>query len=205
MNAVIQAIRSRRSVRAYEDRPVPRELIETIIDAGNWAPTGNDEQRWRFVVVEGGVFRERLVNVTTPTFRKVMAAWTSIQDEFLRDYFVEMGPRCFGWPRVPFEELMTRLSRVPDGAYWDAPVIIFVIGPHSSECSLVCENMMLAAQSLGLGSCMVGFGAMVMDDPEIVAALEIRGADKIHGPIVFGYPRIVPEAPPKKPPVVKWI
>lgn len=64
---------------------------------------------------------------------------------------------------------------------------------------------MLAAHALGLGSCIVGFGAQVMGDPEIVAALEIAGAEKIHGPIVFGYPRIVPAAPPKKDPVIKWI
>jgi nitroreductase len=205
MNAVIEAVKGRRSVRSYQERPVPRELVEAIIDAGNWAPGGSNTQRWRFVVVQGGAFRERLVNVTMPTFRKVIAAWTNIQDAFLRDYFVEMGPRCFGWPRRSFEETMAALQDVPDGAYWEAPVIIFVIGPQAAECSLVCENMMLAAHSLGLGSCIVGFGAQVMDDPEIVAALEIEGAEKIHGPIVIGYPKVWPEAPPKKAPVVNWI
>jgi nitroreductase len=38
MKAVIEAIKARRSVRSYQDKPVPRELIEALIDAGNWAP-----------------------------------------------------------------------------------------------------------------------------------------------------------------------
>jgi nitroreductase len=191
-------------VRAYEDRPVPRELIEAIIDAGNWAPTGNNQQHWRFVVVQDTAFRRRLAEATRPTCQSVLAAWQKSKDDGLREYIVDMFERTVGWPRLAFEETLQRAADEAN-AYWDAPLVIFVIGPRAEDCSLVCENMMLAAHSLGLGSCIVGFGAQVMDDPEIVAALEIRGAEKIHGPIVLGYPRIVPEAPPKKPPVVKWI
>jgi nitroreductase len=89
--------------------------------------------------------------------------------------------------------------------YWFAPVVIFVIGTFPAECHMVCQNMMLAAQSLGLGSCIVGFGSMVTGDPEIVKTLELTGSEKIVGPIVLGYPEIFPECPQKKDPVVKWI
>jgi nitroreductase len=70
---------------------------------------------------------------------------------------------------------------------------------------MVCQNMMLAATALGLGSCCVGFGARVTDDEGIVEALELEENEKIYGPIVVGYPEIVPESLPKKPPVVKWV
>ena len=62
MNPVIEAIKSRRSVRSYKATSVRKETIEAIIDAGNWAPTGNNRQCWRFVVVEGGGFRQKLIN-----------------------------------------------------------------------------------------------------------------------------------------------
>ena len=52
MNAVIEAIRKRRSVRAYEPKPVPRDVINAIIEAGNEAPSAMNSQPWRFVVVE---------------------------------------------------------------------------------------------------------------------------------------------------------
>ncbi len=48
---VIDAIRNRRSIREFEKTDVSDELIEKILDAGRWAPSGNNNQPWRFVVV----------------------------------------------------------------------------------------------------------------------------------------------------------
>jgi nitroreductase len=49
---VIEAIRSRRSVRGYQPGPVAREQIETIVDCGRLAPSAFNEQKWEFIVVE---------------------------------------------------------------------------------------------------------------------------------------------------------
>ena len=57
MNAVIEAIKGRRSVRSYKADPVPKDVIETLIEAGNWAPTGANFQPWRFVVITDPNFR----------------------------------------------------------------------------------------------------------------------------------------------------
>ena len=65
--------------------------------------------------------------------------------------------------------------------------------------------MMLAAASLGLGSCWVGFGAMVADDQDVRSLLELQSGDSIYGPILLGYPNVHPPRPPKKDPKVKWI
>ncbi|TAL25490.1 MAG: nitroreductase family protein, partial [Nitrospirae bacterium] len=65
--------------------------------------------------------------------------------------------------------------------------------------------IMLAAYSLGLGSCWVGFGSMVTDNKEIINALELKDDEKIFGPILLGYPKVYPDPPQKKEPVVKWI
>lgn len=45
------AIRSRRNVRQYEDRPIPDEVLDRILDAGRRTPSSRNEQRWDFVVV----------------------------------------------------------------------------------------------------------------------------------------------------------
>jgi nitroreductase len=47
----LEAIRRRRSVREYTGDPIPREDLETIVDAGRLAATGNNKQPWDFVVV----------------------------------------------------------------------------------------------------------------------------------------------------------
>jgi nitroreductase len=55
---VLMAIRERRSIRKYTDQPVPKELLETLLDAARWAPTASNQQRWRFLVVTNRPTRE---------------------------------------------------------------------------------------------------------------------------------------------------
>lgn len=49
---VFEAIKGRRSIRKYEPRSVPDELIERILEAGQWAPTAGNIQPWKFIVVK---------------------------------------------------------------------------------------------------------------------------------------------------------
>lgn len=51
-NSVQEAILKRRSIREYTDEPVSRELLRRIVTAGTWAPSGLNNQPWRFVLVD---------------------------------------------------------------------------------------------------------------------------------------------------------
>jgi nitroreductase len=189
MNSVIDAINKRRSVRSYLPRPVPRDVISAVIDAGNEAPSAMNSQPWRFVVVEDGETRKKLLRAALPNARKIL--------ETVRDSDPER-----------YEAITKRLSEMPDPVYYSAPVIVFVIGSGryaQHSCPLACENMMLAAHSMGLGSCWVGFGSMVTDDEEVRRILELGEDEMIFGPILLGYPESYPERPAKKGPSVKWI
>ena len=64
---------------------------------------------------------------------------------------------------------------------------------------------MLAAYSLGLGSCWVHVGSLVTENEEIKKAIELSEGEKIFGPIIVGYTQKFPDPPPKKEPKVKWI
>ena len=186
MNPVIEVINKRRSVRSYEPKPIPRGIINTIIEAGNQAPSHgrvvNGELRfqpWRFVVVEDSAFRQKLVETTFPMWKK--------GTESMKETHPEL-----------YEKVMTLYEARPepkDMVYHGAPVILFVIGPASCavDCGLACENIMLAAVSLGLGSCYVGFGAMVTGNADVVHALELKDDERIYGPIVLGYPKDDPK------------
>jgi nitroreductase len=57
---VLEAIRERYSVRAYEDRPIPDEALQAILEAARAAPSGNNRQPWKFVVVRDPKARARL-------------------------------------------------------------------------------------------------------------------------------------------------
>jgi len=203
-NPVIEAINKRRSIRGYEQKPIPRDIINTIIKAGNQAPcmAGQDDkgvlfQPWRFVVVEDPKFKQKLLQTALPIWKNFIE---SIRDADPDNYKKVM-------------RLYEAMEEPKDPIYYSAPVILFVIGPADNpnpiSCALACENIMLAAYSLGLGSCYTGFGSMVKGDAEIAQALELKDNERIYGPILLGYPKDMPEAEPlrwkKKEPVIKWI
>ena len=113
--------------------------------------------------------------------------------------------------------LYDAMDEPKDVIYYNAPVILFVIGPanNAQSCILACENIMIAAQSLDIGSCYVGFGAMVKDNPEVTQTLELKDDEAIYGPILLGYPKTNPNpavaaalstmTSNKKEPQTKWI
>jgi nitroreductase len=203
MNAVIEAIKNRCSVRAYESKPVPKDTLKKIIEAGNQAPftSVTRAQPWRFVVVENPEFKQKLLQTTLPFWKNAVGGMKDAQPEI---YKIAIS-------------IYEAMDDPKDVIYYNAPAIIFVIGPNSSavSCALACENIMIAAQSLGLGSCYVGFGAMVKGNPEVVKALELKEDEAVYGPVLLGYPKaktseqlakaLAGIAPQKKPAVTKWI
>jgi len=58
---VYEAIKSRRSVRAYQDKPVPEDVLNRILEAARMAPSGNNRQERKFIVVTDPVLKEKLV------------------------------------------------------------------------------------------------------------------------------------------------
>lgn len=203
-NPVIEAIYNRRSCRSFEPKPIPKDIINTIIEAGNRAPSqGRAEkgkkdplfQPWRFVVVEDPEFKQKLVKTTLPIWKQSLGQ--------SKNLFPEMYEKAMRLREV--------MDEPKDMVYYSAPVILFVIGlaEYAVSVALACQNIMIAAQSLGLGSCYVGFGSLVKGDAEIKQTLELMDNERIYGPIVLGYPKDIPEAramlSKKEKPKVKWI
>ncbi|OCC14229.1 Nitroreductase family protein [Dissulfuribacter thermophilus] len=67
MNEVIKAIYERRSVRDFTAEPVPREHIMEILKAGSWAPSGLNNQPWRFAIVTDPALKEKFEPLTKYT------------------------------------------------------------------------------------------------------------------------------------------
>ena len=216
MNAVIETIKKRKSVRFYEQKPVPKDIINTIVKAGNLAPsTGNEKlveeggkktkitnyQPWRFVVVEDPEFKQQLFQTIDPIRAKFY--------ESMKDTMPEMYAQGM--------KLMEVMDEPKDLVFYSAPVILYVLGPAKNNigCAMACENIMLAATSLGLGSCYVGFGALITQNPDIVRTLGLKDGERIYGPILLGYPKVNPSESQvstmnelrqeKKEPVIKWV
>ncbi|MEA5001773.1 MAG: nitroreductase family protein [Endomicrobiaceae bacterium] len=187
MNEAIKNIKMRRSVRFFEQKKIEKEILQEIIEAGNLAPTGMNAQPWRFVVVESSEFKEKLAKLALPKYKQWLERMSA-----------------------EFKEMRKEIDlKVKDPAYYDAPAVIFVIGKGMTrdlDCPMVCQNIMLAARSMGIGSCWVFIGQLVLDNPEIRKEFDLQEDEKVFGPIVLGYPKEgFPEMPLKKEPSVKWL
>lgn len=180
MNNTIETIKNQRSVRFYDTKPIADDIINELLEAGNHAPTGSDLQPWRFIVV------------TTDTYRGKLASTAKVAYEG----FIDTMPRL--------KEIRKQIDEMlDDSIYYHAPLVVFVVGKqmgtHNIDCPMVCQNMMLAARSHGIGSCWLGFGMMGLND-SIKSEMGIEEGEEIFGPIAFGYPLgDFPDAPSKKP------
>ena len=68
---IIEAIRTRRSIRSFRPDPVPEKVLEELLDACRWAPSGGNAQPWHFAVLGGKVLDE----VKARLEEKAKASW----------------------------------------------------------------------------------------------------------------------------------
>lgn len=174
---VLEAIHGRRSVRSYEARPVPRELIDSIIvDAAQAPPPHRGMVPWTFTVIEGA---ERI------------AAY----GERAMTYAREHRPAGPGWDWI---------ERPGFKIFWQAPVVVIISGPVG-DCNRAGQNFMLSAHARGLGSCWVGSPMLWLSTPEVRAELKIPSDLAPVAVLCLGYPADVPEAIVRKRPPIVWL
>ncbi|MFA5866820.1 MAG: nitroreductase family protein [Actinomycetota bacterium] len=161
-NEVISNIFNRRSIRGYKDQPVSKETIKKILDAACMAPSLLNSQPWRFTVYQGDK-REGILKLLRRTLR-YLEDMLPVLDEADRAAFVKG------------HEDKEEQKRVID--FFDtlggAPVIIVVTMKKIRNdinrrmgliaCGGAVENMMLAAESLGLATCCVGSALWIEED-----------------------------------------
>jgi nitroreductase len=186
MNQTIETILNRRSIRGYEPTQIPREVLDTILSCGDAGPSGANKRGWRYVIVQDPSYKKVLVEKGLPRYQK----WLEKMPQFFKDMRKEVDQR-------------------PDPIYYGAPTIIFVIGKSMTadmDCPMACQNLMLAARSVGIGSCWVYIGQLVLEDPSVRADFMLAEGEKVYGPIIMGYPRgnEFPPRPDNPPSPILW-
>ncbi|MBN2705725.1 MAG: nitroreductase [Deltaproteobacteria bacterium] len=81
LNQLQQTIRERRSLRRFSARPVPDEMLDSILEAGRWAPSGLNNQPWRFALIRDPELRHRMAALTR--YRKIIAGASVLIAVFL--------------------------------------------------------------------------------------------------------------------------
>jgi nitroreductase len=179
----LQAIAARRSIRKYQEAPVPEEILRRILTAGIQAPSGKNRQPWRFIVVQGKaraemvrVMRAGIAHLEEEGIDTGSAKW-SVQ-------IMEQAPvTVFVFnPYIEYEQPMDDI-----GAR-----MMNIVDVQSAGAAI--QNMLLAATDLGLGSLWICdvFSAYTElcewlgETHQMIAAVS------------FGYPDEAPGARPRK-------
>jgi nitroreductase len=179
-----ELLENRRSIRRYQARPVPVELVQEMIRESTLAPSAGNEQPWTFVIVND---REMIKRISEESKRNILARITANPDDYAGRY-------------------ERRLRNESFNVFYNAPCLVMILGQSSLknlyvDCALAASYFMMAATSRGLGTCWVNLGSEI-HDPAIRGELGIPGNCTIVAPIILGYPARIPPVPRRKEPAI---
>ena len=171
----LEAILTRRSTRKYSCKMPDRELLEKVIEAGRYAPSGSNSQTTHFIVITDNEVLKKIACVVESEFAKM---------EVTEDMYIS---------------LKASINAAKHGGYvfhYGAPVLIVIANAKGysnamadSACAL--ENMMVAANALDLGSCWINQLKWLNEEPEILEylySLGMKETERVYGAVIIGYP-----------------
>ncbi len=155
MGDIIDVITSRKSIRRYRPDPIPDEMIDKILEAARWAPTGENYQPWRLIVIRDQETRNRIGDLAKLGSGSRMTAWYCMGEMQKRFEGIKDPERRDRVLKFMYSGEVSEFAK-------QAPLVIAVIGSLMEgsvdvpyDLSACIENMLLEAHSLGLGACWV--------------------------------------------------
>ncbi|MFA4915951.1 MAG: nitroreductase [Syntrophales bacterium] len=173
---IVDAIRTRKSVRGFKPEPVPKEILSEILKIAVHAPSAMNIQPWEFTMISGEVLEnvrrnnvEKLSSGEQPHPDCVMASWPA--DSVYRVRQVELAKKIFQLMEIRQEEKEKKARWAERGfRYFDAPAAIIISVDRSLseagpllDIGAVMQNICLAALNYGLGTCVENQGLMYPD------------------------------------------
>ena len=186
MENILELIQSRRSTRKYKAEDVPEEMLNQVIEAGRYAPSGGNCQTTHFIVVKNKEILAELANLAQQEFAKM-----------------EITPSLY-------KSIVNSINLSKTGKYvfhYNAPVLIITAnqkdyGNNIADCSCALENMMLMANALDLGSCWINQLKWLNENPVILEYMKKLGMDeseRVYGALAIGYPDTADGLPDREP------
>ena len=188
---ILDVMRQRRSIRVFDRRMPPRELIVQCLEAATWAPSATNQQPWEFIVLTGSVLEA--VNAITEEkfFERMQTA------------------NAFGEPPEPLktrqQEVLSTMVATAEKAdinpneifekslrFFDAPVAVYFVSYKGTDnqyllsTAAALENFLLAAHARGLGTCWLTVTVICAED--IKKHLGIPADRELLGGVAVGYP-----------------
>lgn len=195
-------LRSRRSCRNFLPQEVPKEALERLIDIARYAPTGHNSQNYEFIVIQDKELIRKLAERTAIFFGNLY--------KMLSAPGVEIPPWLASHMRG-FRLNYEYYQQGKDRIFRKAPALIIIHAPAANvssaqNCHLAMAHIMLQAQAMGLGTCIIGYFITAAEkDPSIIKELGITKDNKIFTCCTVGYPALIfKKLVPRHAPKVHW-
>jgi len=190
---IVEAIRARKSIRAYRKDPVSVEVIEEILNIAIRAPSGSNIQPWNITVATG----EKLDAIRDGNLEMYSAgnipAGRRLEGKY-RERQMALGIQLFSLIDIDRQDREKREDWVEKGLkFFDAPAAIFISAENTLsdasayfDCGLLTQAICLTALNYGLGTCIMGQGIAF---PDVVRRhTGIPESEKLIISIALGYP-----------------
>jgi nitroreductase len=196
---IIEAIKTRKSIRGYKPDIVPRAVLREILEVAGRSPSAMNTQPWEFLVLGGEVLNQiRQANVeklkagVAPHGEHSVTGWT--KDSLYRARQVELAMQLFGLMGIAREDAVKRGQWMERGfKFFDAPAAIIVLTDESLaegtpliDIGIIIQSICLAALHYGLATCIEDQGCLY---PGVLREIgQIPDSKKIIMAIAIGYP-----------------
>ncbi|MFI4933161.1 MAG: nitroreductase family protein [Caulobacterales bacterium] len=200
-NDVEHAILTRRSIRKFKGRQVPAFMIRRILEMGRYAPSQGNCQPWSFVVVRDKALIAEMEASCVAACQGMTKAidYTNYpqgspeREAILKNTQAMNRASPNSFHPVP----MTAIKSIANGrfaVFHHAPTVILIlmdkrgVGSPEVDIGVVGTNMVLAAQSIGLGTCWIGFSKLLSQNAALTERLGVAPPFEIAEAISVGYP-----------------
>jgi nitroreductase len=178
-NAVEEAIFRRRSIRRYRKAQVPEHLVRRVLEAGRYAPSQGNCQPWKFVVVRDAALIAQMETFCVARCRALSNRidYARLEKGTLAYAGTRLLAKAFAWmqPNMMHPVPVAAMGAIADGRFMvfhRAPTVILLlmdkrgIGTPEIDIGICGQNIVLAAQSFGLGTCWIGFSKFLNEGAE---------------------------------------
>jgi len=197
----LQFIKERRSTRLFKEIPLDKSTINSIIQVGKFAPSAKNSQPWQFIVITNKETIQELSLQVKYEIKKILRR---------RVIYQIFNPDLR--KKETLQSLYGLTMAKKDVIFHEAPVVVFIVtkkGVFNDEsCACCAENMMLAAHSLEIGSCWIGFAHFLGQNKRVLERIGVPKNMHIAAALIFGHPTETNKKIPIRKPmadVINWI
>ena len=193
---LVQLMASRRSCRCFTDQPVERAMLEDLVKIGITAPSGTNSQSWTFTILPTRKAVSSFAEHIASYFGRLNA---TAEKTMLRLFLKltgkgELEAYYRGYYRKVKAALEEWTESGKDRLFHGSTCAILIGSKPGASCPaedalLATQNILLAAHSMGLGSCLIGYAVAAMKkDHSIQQSVGIPSEEGIHSVVALGYP-----------------